>query len=301
MTTIDTATTAGTGRAWEVLRQRAREMLAQGVPPEKVMRETGVPLTELAVIERLEQYPPTPPVAQPKPVTEPEHDRAEIEPTAEGDQEPVRDTPIEPEPTQAQDEEPDLALVPVPRTRRARADTPPETAAKDPEPGAQNIKPAAHSGVDALLEQADTSAQPKARQLAQRIRAQAGELRDLLAHEQQVADAQAAVEAAEAQLAAARARLREAKSPAKPAAPRPASDEATSERPATTGSNGAPGSAPAAAGEVDMVAARAWLRENGFTVADRGRLPSFALNAYLRAQRIAAEGPDEDEDGEADD
>ena len=57
------------------------------------------------------------------------------------------------------------------------------------------------------------------------------------------------------------------------------STAARSARPKRSGNSGTPGNSA-----VDLAAVRAWAKENGHQVSDRGRLPKAVLDAYTASQ-----------------
>lgn len=69
-----------------------------------------------------------------------------------------------------------------------------------------------------------------------------------------------------------------------PARPARASRGRAQRRPGKRSRRGPARSSANGKGRVDTAAVRSWARENGYTVADRGRVPAEVLTAYRDAQ-----------------
>jgi hypothetical protein len=69
----------------------------------------------------------------------------------------------------------------------------------------------------------------------------------------------------------------------------PAAEETSTPRRKRPSRRRAPRAGRTAGDRVDNAAIRAWARENGYTVSDRGRVPAIIVAAYREAQGTGAE------------
>lgn len=142
----------------------------------------------------------------------------------------------------------------------------PFAAVTTPKPPRPTVKPtvtvtgADLDSIEELLAWADTAGPQRAQILAARIRSHVDELRGISRRAEQVKDAQTQVDRLTAELSRARAALR----------------EANGHKPAATA--GAP-----AMDRERSLRIRAWARENGHQIAERGAIPGHVLSAYAAA------------------
>lgn len=176
--------------------------------------------------------------------------------------EPVAAPPVVPGAVSVADPEPE------PETRPEPQPTATTTATQAPKPKPKVSIPLE---VDELLDWADKEGPARAQTLASRTRVALAELGAIHAKHTETSDARKAVAALEKQLADAKAELRRLTAAKQDASTQTEQDETTAPAEAAH---------PLAASTSEI---RAWARQNGHDVSDRGRLAPAVIGAYQAA------------------
>ena len=154
----------------------------------------------------------------------------------------------------------------------------------DPEPDtARAGQPVPETGIEALLDWGEQHTAKGVQALAAKARTALAELAGRRETEQAIADAEERVARLARELARAKEELKEAKTG------KPATDAVTDTIPTVVVTANLPVSGRGAGGrrsKEELAAIRAWARENGHEVADRGTPAQKVIDAYYAAQTV---------------